>query len=66
MLKNKDIVSMNDLSAEEIQEILRTAEFMKNIVVSGNKKAPNLQGKSVVTLFYENSTRTRMSFELAS
>lgn len=66
MLKNKDIVSMNDLSAEEIQEILRTAEFMKNIVISGNKKAPNLQGKSVVTLFYENSTRTRMSFELAS
>ena len=66
MLKNKDIISMQDLTKDEIQEILHTAKFMKNIIVSGNKKAPNLQGKSVITLFYENSTRTRMSFELAS
>lgn len=57
---------MHDLSVEEINEILTTAAFMKNIIVSGNKKSPHLQGKSIVTLFYENSTRTRMSFELAS
>ena len=66
MLKNKDIISMQDLSVDEINEILHTARFMKNILISGNKKAPNLQGKSVMTLFYENSTRTRTSFELAS
>ena len=39
---------------------------MKQIILSGNKKGSNLKGKSVVTLFYENSTRTRVSFELAS
>ena len=39
---------------------------MKMILISGNKKTPHLQGKSIVTLFYENSTRTRLSFELAS
>ena len=63
---NKDLVSLNDLSKEEIEKILDSASFMKQIILSGNKKAPHLQGKSIVTLFYENSTRTRMSFELAS
>ena len=62
----KDLISMNDLSKEEIIKILDSASFMKQIILSGNKKAPHLQGKSIVTLFYENSTRTRMSFELAS
>ena len=62
----KDLVSLNDLSKEEIEKILDSASFMKQIILSGNKKAPHLQGKSIVTLFYENSTRTRMSFELAS
>ena len=62
----KDLVSLNDLSKEEIEKILDSASFMKQITLSGNKKAPHLQGKSIVTLFYENSTRTRMSFELAS
>ena len=62
----KDLVSMNQLSGEDIQRILDAASFMKQIILSGNKKAPHLQGKSIVTLFYENSTRTRMSFELAS
>ena len=62
----KDLVSMNQLSGEDIQRILDAASFMTQIILSGNKKAPHLQGKSIVTLFYENSTRTRMSFELAS
>lgn len=62
----KDLVSMTQLSRKDIEKILDSAAFMKQIVLSGNKKAPHLQGKSIVTLFYENSTRTRMSFELAS
>ncbi len=65
-LKNKDLLGMKELEAEEIAEILRTAEMMKMVMTSGNKKTSHLQGKSVVTLFYENSTRTRLSFEMAS
>jgi aspartate carbamoyltransferase catalytic subunit len=54
------------MSGDEIEEILRTAATMKHILESPTKKAPHLQGKSIITLFYENSTRTRLSFELAS
>ena len=66
MLKNKDLLGLKDLPAEEIEEILDTAVEMKKILRQNVKKTPHLQGKSVVTLFYENSTRTRMSFELAA
>ena len=66
MLKNKDLLGLKDLSAEEIENILDTAAEMKKILKQNVKKTPHLQGKSVVTLFYENSTRTRMSFELAA
>jgi len=66
MLKSKDLVSMKDLSEEEITSILDVAANMLQVVNSPNKKTPHLQGKSIITLFYENSTRTRMSFELAS
>ncbi len=65
-LKNKDFLGMQFLTEDEILEILETAKMMKMVITSGNKKTSHLQGKSVVTLFYENSTRTRMSFELAS
>ncbi len=65
-LKKKDILGLRDLSVEEIDEILNTAELMKYILMQNNKRTPHLQGKSIVTLFYENSTRTRLSFELAS
>ncbi|HZJ56885.1 MAG TPA: aspartate carbamoyltransferase catalytic subunit [Clostridia bacterium] len=65
-LKQKDILSLRALSKEEILEILDTAELMKYILKQNNKKTPHLHGKSVVNLFYENSTRTRLSFELAS
>jgi aspartate carbamoyltransferase catalytic subunit len=64
--KKKDLLGLKDLSAGEIKHILDTAETMKHILKQNNKKTPHLQGKSVVTLFYENSTRTRMSFELAA
>ncbi len=65
-LKSKDLLGLKDLSPEEIEYILDTAATMKYVIVSNNKKTPHLQGKSIVTIFYENSTRTRLSFELAS
>jgi len=64
-LKRKDLLGLKGVSAQEIEEILTNAETMKQVVVSQSKKTPHLTGKSVVTLFYENSTRTRMSFEMA-
>ncbi len=65
-LSGKDLLGMKELSAEEIRYILYQAEIMKQILVQDAKKTPHLQGRTVVTLFYENSTRTRLSFELAS
>ncbi len=64
--KRKDILGLQDLSAEEIELILDTAEPMKEILGRELKKVPTLRGHSVVTLFYEPSTRTRTSFELAA
>ncbi len=66
MLKRKDLLGLYDLSAEEIDEILTTGASMKKLLRQNIKKLPHLQGKSVTTLFYENSTRTRCSFELAA
>lgn len=65
-LKSKDLLGLKDVTAEEIDHILNTAKTMKLILASKNKKTPHLQGKSIITLFYENSTRTRLSFELAA
>lgn len=62
----QDLLGLKDLSADEIKNILDTAKSMKMILTNPTKKTPHLQGKTVVTLFYENSTRTRMSFELAA
>jgi aspartate carbamoyltransferase catalytic subunit len=65
-LRRKDLLGMADLSAEEIQLILDTASSLKEISARPIKKVPTLRGRTVVTLFYEPSTRTRMSFELAA
>lgn len=65
-LRSKDLLGIRDLTKDEINYILDTAETMKYIIKSNNKKTPHLAGKSIVTLFYENSTRTRLSFELAA
>ncbi len=62
----KDLLGLKDLTADEITKILDTAKTMKFIMSQKNKKTGHLLGKSVVTLFYENSTRTRLSFELAA
>lgn len=66
MRAKQDLLGLKDLSTEQIRHILDTAATMKEIVLSHNKKTPHLQGKTVVNLFYENSTRTRLSFELAA
>src|SRR5881296_4768276 len=61
----KDLLSMQDLEAAEITDLLDTAESMKEIATREIKKVPTLRGKTVVNLFYESSTRTRTSFEIA-
>ena len=61
----KDLLSLYDLSREEIVHILDTAEEFKKVSQRNVKKVPALRGKTVVNLFVEPSTRTRLSFELA-
>jgi aspartate carbamoyltransferase catalytic subunit len=65
-LSKKDLLGLRGVPKEEIIEILNTAVQMKKFLLENQKRTPHLQGKSIVTLFYENSTRTRMSFELAT
>ncbi len=64
-LKQKDLLTIRALPAEEITLILDTAESMKEIASRDIKKVPALRGKTVINLFYEASTRTRTSFEIA-
>ena len=66
MLKRKDLLGLKDVTADEIGEILSTAGEMRKILDQNVKKTPHLQGKNIVNLFYENSTRTRTSFESAA
>lgn len=61
----KHILGLGDLSAEEITTLLDTAESMKEISTRDVKKVPTLKGSTVVNLFFEPSTRTRSSFEVA-
>src|SRR5688572_4944222 len=63
--KRKDLLSMQGLEVAEIGNVLDTAETMKEIAGREIKKVPTLRGKTVVNLFYEASTRTRTSFEIA-
>lgn len=65
-LVHKDLLGLEELSKEEIGLILDTAEAMKEILGRDIKKVPTLRGRLVVNLFYEPSTRTRTSFELAA
>jgi aspartate carbamoyltransferase catalytic subunit len=64
-LRQKDLVGIAELSVEEISLILDTAVAMKEIASRPIKKVPALRGKTVVNLFFEASTRTRTSFEIA-
>jgi aspartate carbamoyltransferase catalytic subunit len=65
-LKRKDLLSLTTLSADEITLILETADSFKEVTGRDIKKVPALRGKTVVNLFFEPSTRTRTSFELAA
>lgn len=62
----RDLLSLRETEAEDIRRILDTAASLKDILDRPVKKVPTLRGRVVVTLFYEASTRTRTSFELAA
>ncbi|MBN2179643.1 MAG: aspartate carbamoyltransferase catalytic subunit [Deltaproteobacteria bacterium] len=64
--ERKDILGLKDYSRDEINFILDTAESLKEISTRKIKKVPTLRGKTVISLFYEPSTRTRTSFEIAA
>ena len=64
--RRKDLLGLADLSRAEIQAILNTAVSFQEIATRSIKKVPTLRGKTVITLFYEPSTRTRTSFEIAA
>lgn len=65
MLSQKHLLGLENATQQDIEQILDTAESFKEIIDRDVKKVPTLRGKSVVNLFYEPSTRTRTSFELA-
>src|SRR5205807_6976599 len=64
-LRSKDLLGISDLTPDEIVLVLDTADAMKEIASRPIKKVPALRGKTVVNLFFEPSTRTRTSFEIA-
>lgn len=64
-LQAKNLLGIKDLTKEDIQLILSTATQFKEVLQRPVKKVPSLRDVTIVNLFYENSTRTRMSFELA-
>ena len=64
-LEKKDILGIKDLTVEEINLILETAESFLEISTREIKKVPTLRGKTIINLFFEASTRTRTSFEIA-
>ncbi len=64
-IAKKDLINLSDLTVDEIWEVLHTAQEMKQVLTREDKKHPVLRGRSVINLFYENSTRTRSSFEFA-
>ncbi|MEQ9307304.1 MAG: aspartate carbamoyltransferase, partial [Marinoscillum sp.] len=64
-LKTKHLLGIKNLSAEEIQLIFETADNFKDVLNRPIKKVPSLRDVTVANVFFENSTRTRLSFELA-
>ena len=62
----KDLLGIRELSVEEITNILDTAESFKEVSTRSIKKVPALRGKTIINLFFEASTRTRTSFEIAA
>ena len=64
-MKNKHLLGLKDFPSEDIKKIIDTSFSFKEVLNRPIKKVPSLQGKTIVNLFFENSTRTRISFELA-
>lgn len=64
--QRKDLIDLESLSKQEIEHILTIAESFKEVTTREIKKVPALRGKTIVNLFYEPSTRTRVSFEVAA
>ncbi|MBN1190258.1 MAG: aspartate carbamoyltransferase catalytic subunit [Dehalococcoidales bacterium] len=64
--KHHHVLDLSDFSSDEIQLVLNITDAMKEVLARPIKKVPALRGKTVLTLFYESSTRTRLSFELAA
>lgn len=64
-LSSRHLLGLSGVPKEDLQLILDTARTFREVLERPIKKVPTLQGKTVVNLFYENSTRTRISFELA-
>ena len=64
-LSSRHLLGLRGVPKEDIQLILDTANTFKEVLARPIKKVPTLQGKTIVNLFYESSTRTRISFELA-
>ena len=64
-MKRKDLLGIEELHREEILEILDTADSLQEVSSRSIKKVPTLRGKTVINLFFEASTRTRTSFEIA-
>ena len=63
--QRRNILDLDDFSRQEIEDVLQNTESMKEVLHRDIKKVPTLRGKTVVTMFYEASTRTRVSFEQA-
>jgi aspartate carbamoyltransferase catalytic subunit len=64
--RRRHLIDIDDVAAEEIEEILTTTESMKEVLAREIKQVPALRGRNVVNMFFEDSTRTRISFELAA
>ena len=64
-LKNKHLIGLEHTPAEDIQKLIDTGFTFREVLDRPIKKVPSLMGKNIVNLFFENSTRTRISFELA-
>lgn len=65
MLKSKDLLGIRDLEVSEIMSILELAGEMKKKIINSELREDTLKGRSMITLFYENSTRTKVSFNMA-
>jgi aspartate carbamoyltransferase catalytic subunit len=65
-LRSKDLVGIKQLTPEEIELVLNTADGFRDVLRRDIKKVPTLRGRTVINLFFEPSTRTRTSFELAA